>query len=322
MKAFLYCVALTMFLSSCTQAPSKFEDFADESYGYDKYVDQFVMLAEKPHMVTAQSGETLADISREFDVPVSDLMQINKLKSKKIKNGQNILLTRIKFHRVKKGDNLHFIAATHGSTVEAIIVANNLDKHEKIKPGDFLTVPVDSEKKYDGQVARMPTRVVKSKPLIEKAEIAEISEATPKKALKIVNLSKSPSTNATQKTNFTWPVKGKVISKFGPGNSGLKSDGINILGQEGDFVTSASAGKVVYAGNDLKSYGNLVIIKHENDWLTAYGHMQKALVQKGDLVSRNQQIGIIGKTGDVASPQLHFAMRYLKKPVDPELYLK
>jgi murein DD-endopeptidase MepM/ murein hydrolase activator NlpD len=121
---------------------------------------------------------------------------------------------------------------------------------------------------------------------------------------------------------FIWPVAdGKVISHFGPKSAGKSNDGINIAVAEGEPIWAASGGTVVYAGSDLKGYGNMVIIRHKGGWMTAYAHARSIAVKKDSTVKQGDIIGYVGMTGGVQSPQLHFAIRDGRTPVDPELYL-
>jgi len=120
---------------------------------------------------------------------------------------------------------------------------------------------------------------------------------------------------------FAWPVAGKVIGKFGPAASGLHNDGINIAAPAGAPVRAAGAGIVAYAGNELRGFGNMVLIRHADGWVTAYAHNKSLLVQKGDQVTSGQIIARLGDTGNVTSPQLHFEIRKGSDAVDPMKYL-
>jgi murein DD-endopeptidase MepM/ murein hydrolase activator NlpD len=120
---------------------------------------------------------------------------------------------------------------------------------------------------------------------------------------------------------FAWPVSGRVISDFGATASGGRNDGINIAAAEGAPIHASAGGTVSYAGNELKDYGNLVLIKHSGGYTTAYAHAEKLVVNRGDYVARGQVIGYAGHTGDVASPQLHFEIRAATTPVNPRAYL-
>jgi len=116
-------------------------------------------------------------------------------------------------------------------------------------------------------------------------------------------------------------VRGRVIAGFGPSTNGLQNDGINLAVPEGTAVRAAEEGVVAYAGNELKDYGNLVLVRHANGLVTAYAHASEILVKRGDTVRRGQVIARSGQTGKVTSPQLHFEIRKGSTPVDPTKYL-
>jgi len=116
---------------------------------------------------------------------------------------------------------------------------------------------------------------------------------------------------------FVWPTGGHVITEFGAADNGERSDGINIAAPSGQPIRAAADGTVSYAGNDLKSYGNLVLIRHGDDYVTAYAHAERMVVNRGDSVTKGQIIAYVGSTGDVSQPQLHFEIRHGVHPVDP-----
>ena len=132
-----------------------------------------------------------------------------------------------------------------------------------------------------------------------------------------INADRVPA-NAPQ---FAWPVSGRVISDFGATANGGKNDGINIAAPLGAPIKASASGMVTYAGNELKDYGNLVLIKHSGGYTTAYAHADRLLVSRGENVSRGQVIGYAGQTGDVSTPQLHFEIRAAATPVNPRSYL-
>jgi murein DD-endopeptidase MepM/ murein hydrolase activator NlpD len=120
---------------------------------------------------------------------------------------------------------------------------------------------------------------------------------------------------------FRWPVKGRVISEYGTKPNGLRNEGINISVPEGTGIRAAEGGIVAYAGNELKGYGNLVLIRHEGGWVTAYAHNRELFVKRGDTVRRGDVIAKAGQTGSVTSPQLHFEVRKGATAVDPMRFL-
>ena len=121
---------------------------------------------------------------------------------------------------------------------------------------------------------------------------------------------------------FIWPLDGVVISNFGTRQNGERNDGINIACTGGEEIRAAADGTVTYAGNELKSYGNLVLIKHANGFTSAYAHADRIMVHRGEHVTKGQIIAYAGATGDVREPQLHFELRRGTTPVDPRPLLQ
>ncbi len=120
---------------------------------------------------------------------------------------------------------------------------------------------------------------------------------------------------------FQWPVKGRIISDYGSKGRGLRNDGINIAAPRGTPVLAAENGVVAYTGNELKGFGNLILIRHADGWVTAYAHNEALLVQRGETVRRGQPIARVGMTGNVREPQLHFELRRSRAAVDPAPHL-
>jgi murein DD-endopeptidase MepM/ murein hydrolase activator NlpD len=126
---------------------------------------------------------------------------------------------------------------------------------------------------------------------------------------------------------FIWPVQGEVLNRFGAKGLGVRNDGVDVRSPEGSVVHASAAGDVVYAGNQIPGYGNLVLIQHPDGWVTAYAHLAHISVQMRQQVAQGQEIGQVGTSGGVAEPQLHFEVRYkasageTARPVDPMLVL-
>jgi murein DD-endopeptidase MepM/ murein hydrolase activator NlpD len=138
----------------------------------------------------------------------------------------------------------------------------------------------------------------------------------------------NPTQNATYTADpapgdatFVWPLQGRVVADFGSTSSGGRNDGINIAVATGTPIHAAAAGQISYAGNELRGYGNLVLIKHDGGYVTAYAHADRIVVNRGDYVAKGQVIGYAGQTGDVSSPQLHFEIRKGVTPVNPRTLL-
>jgi murein DD-endopeptidase MepM/ murein hydrolase activator NlpD len=158
--------------------------------------------------------------------------------------------------------------------------------------------------------AAKPVQVAKVEPAAEAVKAPVAPAATTAEPTTTAAISKEAP------TDFRWPAKGRVISGFG-GKGGASNDGINISLPEGTPVKAAESGTVAYAGSELKGYGNLVLIRHPNGYVTAYAHNGELKVKRGDTVTRGQTIATSGQSGNVSTPQLHFEIRKGSTPVDP-----
>ena len=200
------------------------------------------------------------------------------------------------YYRVKKGDTLARIALDHGQAPRDVAqwntAANPGFNPNVIEVGDLVLV-------------KAPASTKPAAPL-EKKSVDAPASAEPAK----------PEVVAEPGIRLSSPAKGKVTSEFNETNKG-----IDIAGKVGEPILAASDGKVVYAGNSLRGYGNLVIVKHDNTYLTAYAHNSKLLVKEGDSVRKGQKIAEMGDT-DTNSPKLHFELRVNGKPVNPTPYLQ
>jgi murein DD-endopeptidase MepM/ murein hydrolase activator NlpD len=222
-------------------------------------------------------------------------------------------------HVVEPGESLIGIARKHGVTLSALARANNIRPYDKVSIGTRLTIPggqkVAMRQAPAPKVAQprtVPAEKVASVP-VQNARIAK-SDVHETDVTKTVE----PEGGIP---SFRWPVKGRIIAGFGQRPNGTQNDGINLAVPEGTPVKAADDGVVAYAGNELKGYGNLVLIRHSNGFVSAYANASQLLVKRGDSVKRGQVIANAGQTGNVTSPQLHFEIRKGSTPVDPTKYL-
>lgn len=128
--------------------------------------------------------------------------------------------------------------------------------------------------------------------------------------------------SASTTGRLRWPVQGRVISTFGPRTDGTHNDGVNLSVPLGTDVHAAESGEVIYVGDELKAYGRLVLLRHDNGWVTAYAHNEELLVTRGKKVARGDVIAKAGKTGPVDQPQVHFELRQDSKAVDPTSFME
>ena len=189
-------------------------------------------------------------------------------------------------------------------------------KVEPVKPGQVDKKQIASAAPV---VAAAPVAIAAAQPVASKFEKAPASSAPALDTSSTASLQPAAGGAASDAANpeFRWPARGRVIQAFGAGGN----DGINIAVPEGTQVKASEGGVVAYAGSELKGYGNLVLIRHPNGFVSAYANNGSLNVKRGDAVKRGQTIALSGQSGNVASPQLHFELRKGSKPVDPSTYL-
>ena len=261
------------------------------------------------NVVRVHKGDTLYGIARKHNVPVRALIEKNNLSPPyTLRIGQRLTIPKTEYYRVHKGDTLYSIAKRHHMTVSSLARINKISAPYTLSIGQRLQVT-----DWGGQIVAQ----TKSSDIKKSASKSIVkNDKEPNVVVKKITV---PSSAKTKR--FDKPASGKIVLGFGTVN-GIHNDGINIAGKLGDPIKAADAGQVVYAGNELKGYGNLLLIKHSGGWITAYAHNEKLLVKKGATVSRGQKIATMGQTGSAKSPQVHFEIRYRTKVVNPTEYLK
>jgi murein DD-endopeptidase MepM/ murein hydrolase activator NlpD len=263
-------------------------------------------------------GDTLYSISRRHNVPLRSLIEANNLSPPyNLRIGQVLQLPQVRAHVVAKGDTLYNISRRHNVDQASLARLNNL------RPPYTLAI---------GQRLALPASVVSGSNQTRIASQPQPQQATARP-------SPAPTTGATSTTvqrpahtpvavsqtrsaKFAWPVRGQIVSPFGAIAKGRHNDGINIKAPRGTDIRAADKGAVVYAGNELKGFGNLILIRHDDGWVTAYAHADTLLVKKGQRVARGEKIATVGSTGNVSTPQLHFEIRRGRKPVNPINHLE
>jgi murein DD-endopeptidase MepM/ murein hydrolase activator NlpD len=228
-------------------------------------------------------------------------------------------------HVIESGESLYTIARRYNVTAQSIIQANGFSSPDKIYVGQKIVIPGKAADlaKLDAQHPTLPAAAAPTARPVEVASIApDTTVTTPAKvaaaaqpqqqavAKPLVQPKVEPVLSGADK--FRWPVSGRVITDFI--NSGT---GIDIEAPEGTAVRAAENGQVIYAGSGVEGYGNLVLIRHPNGFVSAYAHLQAMNVGKGDVVNRGDSIGTVGTSGSVARAQLHFELRKGATPVDP-----
>jgi murein DD-endopeptidase MepM/ murein hydrolase activator NlpD len=319
-----------------------------------------VEVAGKRQVHTVKSGDTLTSIAKKFDVNVNDLAEDNKIKKgQTLRLGQKIKgpASEQKAYVAQSGDTLAEIGKRFGVTARALAAENGLRATATIKKGQRIRLPdgfrdkgplkttttvtkpaaAEPSNTYARVETPTPTPSTPSAPVPytpsyprPSAPVAAQPITPPASSRPLIESSAAPTEAeiiASGKGKFDWPLRGEVISDFGVKGTGQRNDGLNIRAPQGTPVLAAADGEIAYAGNQVPTFGNLVLVKHADGWVTAYAHLSSATVKMRQQVRQGEQIGSVGATGGVNEPQLHFEMRYAPtvkdkaKPVDPGLLL-
>jgi len=292
--------------------------------------------------VTVISGETVESIARKYGVPASAISETNGFREGAVlRPGQRVVIPRYitasethasapqasvaprtneNVHIVEPGESMLGIARKHGVTITALARANNIQSYAKISIGDRLTIPGGrhvAERQASAPQVAQPRTVPAEKVASAPAQSARVATPEHQTTESVTQTAEA----AGGMPSFRWPVRGRIITAFGPRPNGVPNDGINLAVPEGTPVKAADDGVVAYAGNELKGYGNLILIRHANGFVSAYANASELLVKRGDTIKRGQVIAHAGQTGNVTSPQLHFEIRKGSTPVDPTKYL-
>ena len=306
------------------------------------------------------TSDTLETLARRYNVSSAAILQANGYKGPRVLSpGQQLIIPHPaavaaaapalaapvskpvavasvappSVHVVNKGDTLLSIARRNHIPVGELAKANGIDPAAGLKLGTKLTVPgartaAAVPVAQPAVVATAPAAAPLAAPATKMAAVtadpqqkARLAQAAPTaEETAAENPVKAAEATGALPT-FRWPVRGKVITSYGAKTNGKSNDGINLAVPEGTPVKAAEDGVVAYSGNELKGYGNLVLVRHSNGYVTAYAHASELLVKRGDTIKRGQIIAKSGQSGEVGSPQLHFEIRKGSSPVDPLQFL-
>lgn len=273
---------------------------------------------------TVMSGEDLASIARIYDVDLALLAASNDLRAPySLRTGQELWVPDpfTQAAQPTRSENIDVAEAVVPPPRRATIMS------ESLAPPPGAAAPTGSVIQAPPQpLAPVPSAPVvsappPSAPLAIPGPPPPLQEGTAETQVAVVPPSQLPDPAPRAAARFAWPLAGKVIATFGPAGGGLHNDGINIAAQAGAEVRAADNGVVAYAGNELRGFGNLLLIKHADGWTTAYAHNDTLLVKRGETVTQGQVIATVGRTGGVDSPQLHFEVRKGTQALNPIEYL-
>jgi murein DD-endopeptidase MepM/ murein hydrolase activator NlpD len=212
-----------------------------------------------------------------------------------------------RYHTIKEGDTLVKVAAHYDVPVRKLEAYNKVEHRRGLRAGQKLYIPYESKADWNEEFY--------SKEVLEK-EFDNSADSA-------IAIRREPTVEKTslQDIAFSWPVMGQISSQYGY-RKHRHHDGIDIVAPTGAKVKSARSGHVIYSGNGIPGYGNLVIVKHSDDFSTVYAHLSKILTRKGQFVSRGQKVGLVGRTGRASGPHLHFEIRKNRSPENPLFYLR
>lgn len=254
-------------------------------------------------VVQVRQGDNLYRLAERNQVPMQDLILANNLQPPyMLHQGQRLKLPAPRVYIARSGDSYSSIARQFELDITDLVRINNSRAPHNITVGQ--------------RVILSPSQAKPKQTATQKAQQQKITRAV---AAQVPKQTYQAPPSATGKK--AWPLQGNVISSFGPKEGGLYNDGINIGAPRGTPVRVAQNGVVAYAGNDLSGFGNLVLVRHDNGYVTAYAHLDQIFAERGAVLEKGASLGTVGSTGSVNTPQLHFEIRKNGKPVNPQNYL-
>jgi murein DD-endopeptidase MepM/ murein hydrolase activator NlpD len=269
---------------------------------------------EIPGTLIVQKGDTVYAISRRTGASVRDIIDTNQLKAPfHLKAGQRLRLPQSPYHTVQKGDTLYSVSRDYRTDVYTLAKVNNLKPPFTLIPGQQLKLPSKNNLTTASKTLKPAARIL--------AEPKNKPKTTTQKAAPRISKQAIPKPPPRSSSRFAWPAQGKLLSSFGAKKNGLRNDGINIAAQRGTPIKASENGVVAYSGNELRGFGNMILLKHSGGWITAYAHADQLLVKRGQKIKKGQVIGKVGSSGGVTTPQLHFEIRKGMDPVDPKKHL-
>jgi murein DD-endopeptidase MepM/ murein hydrolase activator NlpD len=277
-------------------------------------------IAKQTYVV--KPGDTLSRIVAKTGAGADAITRENKLAPPFIvRPGQKLKIPAGRYHLVEKGERGIAIARAYGVDWSRIAELNHLEEPFILRAGERLLIPSAREVAGMSMEDRAKAFRIDIEDLVTGNEPALAPKARPAAPVRTAARPVPPSVPVAEPAagfsgRFVWPVVGQIMRRYGLQATGARNDGINIRAEMGETVHAAADGVVAYAG-DLAAFGKLVLIRHGNGWLTAYGHAESLLVTRGQAVKQGQPIARAGASGSAREPQLHFEIRDGRKPVNP-----
>lgn len=276
----------------------------DEAQPYDP--------ARLPRTYRVAGNESLYDIATRFQIPLRALIDQNRLEPPyTLASGRTLQLPPPRLHRVARGESFEDVARAYNVDLRSLALLNRMSAPYSVRTGDAIVLPAMARAAPPQRTASAPARTTTTPRTTPRATSVP-SQTTPAAP------SAAPPVGAA---NFSWPLRGDIVARFGVQPGGGRIDGLEIAGSEGAAINAADAGEVVYAGSDLPAYGTLVLVRHENGYVTAYGYARRALVREGQTVRAGEQIAEVGRIGS-GPPRLLFQVRRGSEAIDPTPLLR
>lgn len=272
-------------------------------------------------------GDTLTRIANATGASADAIARENRLEPPfVVKLGQRLTIPGGRYHLVRRGESGIAIARAYGVDWSQVATMNHLQEPFILREGQRLLLPsareaasMTVEQRAEAFQLDIDDIVTGGEPAL--AENATPAPPTPTPAQPVPPTVAVATPAAEFDGRFVWPLEGKIVRTFGNLGNGRRNDGINIEAAKGTPVLAAADGVVAYVGTDVAIYGGLVLIKHGNSWLTAYGHAERIAVTRGQAVRKGQLIAYVAEAGLASEDQLHFEIRKGRTPVDPRQYL-
>lgn len=243
--------------------------------------------AHLPRTHRVGENESLYDIATRYQVPLRALIDQNHIEPPyALSPGRELQLPPPRFHTVSRGESFEDVARRYNVDTRSLALLNRMQPPYQVRQGDRIVLPA----------------------MAREIEVAAAPPPPPPR---------TPSQPIPAGSGrFAWPLRGEVVARYGAQSDGARLDGVEIAGREGASITAAAEGDVVYAGSDLPAYGTLVLVRHADNYVTAYGHARRALVREGQHVRAGETIAELGSRAD-GRPRLLFQVRQGTAPVDP-----
>ncbi|MEK7802533.1 MAG: peptidoglycan DD-metalloendopeptidase family protein [Pseudomonadota bacterium] len=277
---------------------------------------------------TLKAKENLWTVAQAYHVDLRDLLDMNKLQAPyHLATGTRLKIPAPQTYRVQARDTIYNVSRLFNTTTTDVARLNHLQAPYILKQGQVVYLPTHHMAVSNNRASPIKPEQFISAPVarvdrVDRVELFTLPH-TPVIRTATPQVPHNESVGLVTKDNgkgFLRPVEGPILSGFGQKQNGLYNDGVNYRTIRGAPVRAAKSGEVVYAGHDIEGYGNLILIRHAEGYVTAYAHLDKVLSHKGDKVQRGQVIGKAGTSGNVGTPQLHFEIRKGRDVLDPTLF--